>query len=213
MNEDVYRKVFENIKATGRYPAGIVRPKKGTDRFEILDGWHRKQIVTELGHDVFKCEIWDVDDKQAKLLLATLNRLKGTDDTKKRAKLLTDLYDEFNQDKTILNFIPESERSLDSMLDSIKTDLGTFDEEMERGMVEQKLMQAGVDTELAQQIADGYKPPSGSNVWVLKFVFKDVFQYNKAVDYFGKKGNPEDLLTIIEQYGEQNLKTKKDTEV
>src|SRR5574343_568400 len=217
MNEAIYEKVKSNIKKTGKYPALIVRPKPNSDRFEIIDVWHRKQIITELGYEEAKGEVWDVDDTQMKLLLATLNRLKGTDDTKKRGKLLADLYAEFGEDKAILNFIPESERSLNSLLDTIKVDeyyAGHKDmEELERGLVEQKLMQAGVDTETAEAIADGYKPPSTSNVWVLKFVFKDIMEYNKAVQFFGKKGDKSKLLGMIDGNEKTTQNTRADIEV
>lgn len=217
MNEVVYEKVKANIKRSGKYPALIVRPKKDSDRYEIIDGWHRNQILKELGYEEAKCEIWDVDDTQVKLLLATLNRLKGTDDTKKRAKLLTDLYAEFGEDKALLNFIPESERSLNSLLDSLKVDEYYSEhkdmEELERGLVENKLMQAGVDSETAQQIADGYKPPSTSNVWVLKFVFKDIMEYNRAVQFFGKKGDKSKLLGMLDGYGKEEQTTRESIEV
>lgn len=213
MSEATYEKVKANIKKTGKYPACIVRPKPNSDRFEILDGWHRKQIVAELGYTELKCEVWAIDDTQAKMLLSTLNRLKGTDDTKKRAKLLADLYEEFGEDKAILNFIPESERSLNSLLDSLRIDEYYANHkdvvELEKGLVEQKLLQAGVDEEVAQQIADGYKPPSGSNVWVLKFVFKDILEYNNAVQFFGKKGDTKKLLDIVNHYAEAKPLTRE----
>lgn len=208
MTEAVYDKVKENIKRSGMYPAGIVRPKHGTDRFEFLDGWHRSRIVKELGHKTFKCEVWDIDDIQAKLLLATLNRLKGTDDTKKRARLLADLYEEFDQDVDILNLIPESQRAFESLLSTVQEENVKFDAETERGLVEEQLIQAGVDNETAEQMANNYQPPSNSNVWVLKFVFKDISQYNKAVEYFGKSGNPDDLINLVEYNDANNTQTE-----
>lgn len=206
MSEAVYEKVKENIRRSGRYPAGIVRPKTGTDRYEILDGWHRSRIVAELGHTEFKCEVWDIDDKQATLLLATLNRLKGTDDTKKRARLLAELYEEFDQDAVIMSLLPESQRAFDSLLSTLEEDTAKFDTETERGLVEEKLLQAGVDDATAQQMANTYQPPSSSNVWVLKFVFKDITQYNKAAEYFGKNGNPDDLIALVEHNETTNKK-------
>jgi len=38
-----------------------------------------------------RCVVWEVDDAEALTLLATLNRLQGQDDPKKRAKLLARL--------------------------------------------------------------------------------------------------------------------------
>lgn len=200
MSEAYYDKLKKNIARTGRYPSTIVR-KMTNGRYQMLDGWHRLQIVTELGHKSIKAEVWDVDDKEADLYLSTLNRLKGSDDTKKRSVLLRDLYDKFNEDKTILNFLPESERAFESLLKTLEAD-SHFDEDTERGLMEEKLMQAGVDDETAERMANHYQPPTDK--FIMKFVFTDGVAYNMAVKLFGKGkwGDTSKLITLLTNYGE-----------
>jgi len=71
------------------------RPRKragrGATRYQILNGHHRARVLRELGQKRARCDVWDVDDEEARLLLATLNRLEGRDDPKARARLVAAL--------------------------------------------------------------------------------------------------------------------------
>ncbi len=82
-------KLAGQIGRSGRYPPVIVRPIG--DRYQILDGHHRVAVLRKLGHACVQCVLWPVDDDEALLLLATLNRLRGDDDPRKRAALLSKL--------------------------------------------------------------------------------------------------------------------------
>ncbi|MEM9560843.1 MAG: ParB/RepB/Spo0J family partition protein [Planctomycetota bacterium] len=82
-------KLAAHIGRTGRYPPVIVRPLG--DAYQVLDGHHRVKALTQLGHDTAQCEVWDVDDREALILLATLNRLEGGDDPRKRGALVSAL--------------------------------------------------------------------------------------------------------------------------
>src|SRR6185436_6735913 len=74
MPEDLREKLKAHIKRTGRYPYVIVRPHpEKNGEFQVLDGHHRVEVLRTLGHDAARCDIWNVDDREAKLLLATLN--------------------------------------------------------------------------------------------------------------------------------------------
>ncbi len=80
MSEDLRAKLKVHIGRTGRYPFVVVRADpEEPGRFQILDGHHRVEILRELDHTEARCDIWNVDDREAKLLLATLNRLEGQD--------------------------------------------------------------------------------------------------------------------------------------
>jgi len=63
----------------------------GSARYQILNGHHRARVLRELGHRRARCDVWEVDDEEARLLLATLNRLEGRDDPKARARLVAAL--------------------------------------------------------------------------------------------------------------------------
>ena len=82
-------KLADEIERTGHYPPVIVRPIG--ERYQILDGHHRVMVLRQLKYDRVQCVVWPVDHEQALLLLATLNRLSGDDDPRRRAALLVKL--------------------------------------------------------------------------------------------------------------------------
>lgn len=189
------KKLKENIRSTGLYPAIIVRAKD--DFYQILDGHHRAIVLQELGYEEADCEIWNVDDKQALILLATLNRLRGTDDIQSRANLMKEL-SFIDEEFSFVDLVPESNDSLNALISTLDSDTLTL--KQERGIVEEKLLQAGVDMDMSERIARSYTPPTG--VPILKFVFKNIKDYNVVVDYFGSSPEPKKLLNLI--YAKQN---------
>lgn len=89
MGAAMYAKLKRHLVGTGRYPPLIVRPMPGEEgAFQLLDGHHRRRALQELGHADATCLVWQADDAQALTLLATLNRLAGDDDPKRRAALI-----------------------------------------------------------------------------------------------------------------------------
>ncbi|HUU91250.1 MAG TPA: ParB/RepB/Spo0J family partition protein [Phycisphaerae bacterium] len=103
-------KLKAHIERTGLYEPLVVRPMAthassrehpeprprvagtaGAARYQILNGHHRARVLRELGHTRARCDVWEVDDDEARLLLATLNRLEGRDDPSARARLVARL--------------------------------------------------------------------------------------------------------------------------
>jgi len=85
-------KLVRNIEQTGQYEPIIVRPhpqRKGC--FQIINGYHRCHALTKLGYKTADCIVWDIDNKQTDILLATLNRLGGSDNLDKKIGLLKHL--------------------------------------------------------------------------------------------------------------------------
>ncbi len=108
MPEDLLAKLTTHIKRTGRYPHLIVRPHPTEPgRYQVLDGHHRIRALEQLGHTDARCDIWDVNDHEAKLLLATLNRLEGDDIPVRRAQLLHELLGEMGSDD-LAGLVPET---------------------------------------------------------------------------------------------------------
>jgi hypothetical protein len=58
--------------------------------------------------------VWDVDDREAKLLLATLNRLEGQDQPLRRAQLLHELLGEWSV-TDLGGLLPETEAEIEDL--------------------------------------------------------------------------------------------------
>ena len=87
-------KLKRHIERTGRYEPLVVRPlgaDPAGERYQILNGHHRAEVLRELGRTEARCDVWEVDDEEARMLLATLNRLEGRDDPSARARLVATL--------------------------------------------------------------------------------------------------------------------------
>ena len=115
MPEDLQAKLKAHIKRTGRYPFLVVRPHPEEPvRFQVLDGHHRVAILRGLGHTEARCDVWDVDDRDAKLLLATLNRLQGQDLPIKRAQLIHEMLGEMSV-SDLAGLLPETDREIEEL--------------------------------------------------------------------------------------------------
>jgi ParB family chromosome partitioning protein len=115
MSEDLREKLKAHIKRTGRYPFLVVRPHPEVEgKYQVLDGHHRVAILRELGHTDARCDVWEVNDREAKLLLATLNRLEGQDAPIRRAQLVHELLGEMNL-ADLAGLLPETEKQIEEL--------------------------------------------------------------------------------------------------
>ena len=123
MDEAFMAKLRENIAREDDYPPLVVRPDP-VDKtcFQILDGHQRLEVLKSLGHDAAVCYVWPCDDETALRLLATLNRLQGSDDPAKRAELLSELA-AFASPEELSLFLPEDAASIQRQLDMLGVDL------------------------------------------------------------------------------------------
>jgi len=109
MDVETLSKLRRHIESTGRYEPLIVRPHPTEDdRFQVINGHHRLQVLKALGHAKVRCVIWEVDDDQTRLYLATLNRLSGEDIPERRALLIGSLLESFGVDD-LAGLLPESQ--------------------------------------------------------------------------------------------------------
>ncbi|MBN1508723.1 MAG: ParB N-terminal domain-containing protein [Sedimentisphaerales bacterium] len=89
MSRASFAKLVRGIAQTGHYEPLVVRPHP--DRagcFQIINGQHRCDALRKLGYETADAVIWNVDDAQTAILLATLNRLGGRDSLEKKLTLL-----------------------------------------------------------------------------------------------------------------------------
>jgi hypothetical protein len=68
-------------------------------------------VLRDLGHREARCDVWEVDDRETKILLATLNRLEGQDEPFRRAQLLHELLGEMRSDD-LAGLLPEDESQI-----------------------------------------------------------------------------------------------------
>jgi len=115
LNDVTFRKLLANIKRTGNYEPVIVRPHG--DRpgcFEIINGHHRIKVLGQLGHKEADCVVWQVDDDEALVLLATLNRLGGSDNLRKKSELIKRLSRRFSSIK-LSTLLSDSRKSIERL--------------------------------------------------------------------------------------------------
>jgi ParB-like chromosome segregation protein Spo0J len=117
MPADLLAKLQAHIRATDRYPPLIVRPHG--EGFQILDGHHRAVVLRRLGHTHAQCDVWrDIDDRQAAMLLLTLNRLHGADDPLRRGALLAELTREADLTPAALaKLLPDNLERIEKLID------------------------------------------------------------------------------------------------
>ena len=115
MAPELMEKLRAHIRRTGRYPFLVVRPHPDEPgKYQVLDGHHRVAILRQLSHAEARCDVWEVDDREAKLLLATLNRLEGQDQPVRRAQLIHDLLGEMSADD-LAGLLPETDKQLEEL--------------------------------------------------------------------------------------------------
>jgi len=92
MSNATFRKLVRNIERTGLYePLVVRRHRQRRGHYEIINGHHRCKALRRLDRDRADCVVWDVDDEQTEVLLATLNRLSGRDRPTAKIALLEGL--------------------------------------------------------------------------------------------------------------------------
>jgi len=116
MKGEYLKKLRRHIEKQGYYEPLVVRPHPSKENcYELLNGHHRKRVLEQLQRRYADCVVWQVNDEQALLLLATLNRLGGQDDPYKRAELLEKLSQRFEKNDLLMQ-LPEKRQQLEKVL-------------------------------------------------------------------------------------------------
>jgi ParB-like chromosome segregation protein Spo0J len=125
MSKQAYEKLKRHIGGTHNYEPLIVRRHPEIEGgFEIINGHHRVQALRELGESYADCIEWEVDDDQARILLATLNRLGGKDRLDAKISLIKNLSEKFDS-RELAKILPDTKaviEKLKSIESQIKND-------------------------------------------------------------------------------------------
>jgi len=127
---ETLNKLASNIQRTGFCPPLIVRPhpqKEG--RYMILDGHHRKLVLERLKWKTVECQVWTVSEEDAQLALVTLNRLRGTDNLRKRAELIQSLSQTLDIE-ALAGLIPETPPEIEHLLSSLQFDFEALEAQL-----------------------------------------------------------------------------------
>ena len=115
MTAEMLKKLRRHIERTGKYEPLTVRPHPSAEgKYEVLNGHNRLRVLRAIGHQSVRCVVWDVDDDQARLYLATLNRLAGSDIPERRAALLEGLLGTFDIAE-LSALLPDDRRQLEEL--------------------------------------------------------------------------------------------------
>jgi ParB/RepB/Spo0J family partition protein len=111
-----FAKLVRNIERTGKYEPLIVRrhPKR-KGYFQLINGHHRCKALEQLGHKQANAIVWDVDDEQTDILLATLNRLGGSDELNKKLALLKRLNQTFKT-MELSKLLPQTAKQIEQLV-------------------------------------------------------------------------------------------------
>jgi len=110
-----FAKLVRNIERTGRYEPLIVRFCPGkAGYFQIINGHHRCHALAKLGYKTADCIVWDIDDEETDILLATLNRLGGSDELGKKLKLLERLKKRLEAGK-LAKLLPQTAKQIERL--------------------------------------------------------------------------------------------------
>ena len=120
MAKAMFKKLIDHIERSGNYEPVIVRihPDMG-GCYQILNGHHRVEALKTLGIDKVDCIAWDVDDAEAMVLLATLNRLGGNDQLPRKIKLYKKMTKQIDF-KKLLKQLPDNKKSIQRLASLIE---------------------------------------------------------------------------------------------
>ena len=115
MGRGQFKKLCAHIKESGNYEPVIVRVHPQEKRcYQIINGHHRVQALNELGYETVNCVVWDVDDDQARILLATLNRIGVSDVMSRKIELIKKLREKFDA-KTLASRLPDNKKIIEKL--------------------------------------------------------------------------------------------------
>jgi hypothetical protein len=115
MNSNMLKKLRRLMERTGRYEPLTVRPAPlEKEKYQVINGHNRLRVLRALGHRAALCMVWDTDDEQTQLYLATLNRLGGKDIPERRAILIETLLEKLPTDE-LARLLPDRKNQIEKL--------------------------------------------------------------------------------------------------
>ncbi len=124
-NGAVLQKLRRHIERTALYEPLTVRPHPyEKSKFQIINGHSRYWVLRALGHKRIACTVWEIDDLDADVAIATLNALSGNEIPERRAVLLGHLASRFG-DEELLMLLPDKSKKLKALMRLARVELDT----------------------------------------------------------------------------------------
>lgn len=115
MDAERLKKLRRHIERTGRYEPLTVRPHPWEEgKFQVINGHNRLRVLRALNYQMAHCVVWNLDDDQTRLYLATLNRLSGSDVPERRAALLENLLATFDVNE-LSTLLPDDRKQIEEL--------------------------------------------------------------------------------------------------
>ncbi len=115
MNAERLKKLRRHIEQTGRYEPLTVRPHPTEEgKFQVINGHNRLRVLRALNYQTAHCVVWNIDNDQTRLYLATLNRLSGSDVPERRAALLENLLATFDINE-LSTLLPDDRKQIEEL--------------------------------------------------------------------------------------------------
>jgi len=126
MGAETLKKLQRHIERTGRYEPLTVRPHPQEEgKFQIINGHNRLRVLRTLNHQTARCVVWNLDDDQTRLYLATLNRLSGNDVPERRTALLENLLTTFDINE-LSTLLPDDRKQIEELKRLSRLELDEF---------------------------------------------------------------------------------------
>ena len=115
MNAETLKKLRRHIERTGIYEPITIRPHpQEQDKFEVINGHNRLRVLRVLDYRKVSCIVWDIDDDQTRLYLASLGRLSGGDIPERRAVLMENLVESFGVNE-LTDLLPDDKKQIEEL--------------------------------------------------------------------------------------------------
>ena len=126
MDAGTLKKLRRHIEQTGRYEPLTVRPHPWEEgKFQVINGHNRLRVLRALNYQMAHCIVWNLDDDQTRLYLATLNRLSGSDVPERRAALLENLLATFDVNE-LSTLLPDDRKQIEELERLSRLELDEF---------------------------------------------------------------------------------------